>query len=126
MLHLRKTREYIKAHQWFKNGDHPDDYLQPRFGFENGELVEFSGDHARSNDWSGAVVGRFRRPDVSGEAVCYQCGYCMNDHGWIDSGGEGDTVCPGDWVISVESGGYYPCKPGLMQALFGNPQKPVA
>ena len=35
----------------------------------------------------------------------------MREHGWIDSGGEGRTVCPGDLVVTVD-GGHYPVKVG--------------
>lgn len=83
--------KYVQAEmdacQWFKNGDHPND--------KTGQADE-----------EGKVVRRFRHPDVSGEAVCSHCGHRAHDHGWIDTSDGGQSVCPGDWVVTTPTGGY--------------------
>lgn len=74
------------SHQWFKNGDHPDD-----------------GDERHPTEgwrYEGRVVRYFRHPDIPGETICNDCGQTMHDHGWIDAGVDGLTVCPGDWVLT--------------------------
>jgi hypothetical protein len=63
--------------QWNRNGDHP---------------------HDGPADREGRVVRYFRHPDIPGDQICPACGSRVHDHGWIDSGGDGRTVCPGDWV----------------------------
>lgn len=73
------------ANQWFKNGDHPRD----------GELFRDNG--ARGE---GRYVRYFRSPTVPGGECCRKCKRVMNDHGWIDLGSYGITVCPGDWVVT--------------------------
>lgn len=90
----------FEAHQWFKNGDHPDDYKEPRQGLENGQMRSWTGEEAKKAlDWEGAVVRRYRRPDVPGQMVCKVCNHKMDDHGWIDHGmGAGMSVCPGDYI----------------------------
>lgn len=59
-MKYQKIYEPVEAHQWFKNGDHPED-----------------GDPSQE----GRVVRRYRNPDVPGESVCTTCGHKMNDHG---------------------------------------------
>lgn len=72
------VEDWIAFHtvEWRSNGDHPQD----------GYVGE------------GLVIRRYRRPDVSGDAVCPVCINPVDEHGWIDSGGDGQTVCPGDRV----------------------------
>lgn len=53
----------ITADQWFKNGDHPDDYAKLVQGFERGHPITYSPQHQRLNDWEGQVVRYFRHPD---------------------------------------------------------------
>jgi hypothetical protein len=91
----------IEAHQWFKNGDHPDDKCVPivatgkvEDGFKAGEIFQSEG----------KVVRYFRHPQIDGRSICDKCGKTMHDHGWIDSSGGGQNVCPGDWVITDEVG----------------------
>lgn len=108
----------IAAAQWFKNGDHPDDYAAQRDGFEGGRVVRFTGDHARANDWEGGVVRYFRRPDVPGDQECRHCKMTMNVHGWIDTLEGGHIVCPGDWIITGVKGERYPCKPDVFAATY--------
>ena len=80
-------RRRIEAHQWFQNGDHPEDHCDK--GSE------------------GKVVRRYRRPDIPGEDRCGQCKSLYHAHGWIDTGDGGWVVCPGDWIVT-DGGGYFP------------------
>jgi hypothetical protein len=36
-----------------------------------------------------------------------RCNNIMHDHGWIDSGGNGQIVCPGNWIVAGEEGRYF-------------------
>ena len=91
----------VEATRWFKNGDHPDDYVASEQGFEGGELVEFTGEQRRERGWEGKVVRYFRHPSVDGATICLVCQSLMHDHGWIDQGQNGITVCPGDYVVTI-------------------------
>lgn len=73
---------------WEKNGDHPND---------------------GNADREGAVVRYYRVP--SGPDECQVCGALMHDHGWIDCGGEGITVCPGDTVLCDTMGNRATARP---------------
>lgn len=71
---------------WRKNGDHPyDDVWRP---FEDTGKIP-------TEPREGRVVRYFRHPNVDGKSVCKVCGDIMHNHGWIDNGGDGVTVCPG-------------------------------
>ena len=71
-------------------------------------------DHERSED---AVVRYWRRPDVPGDTPCGQCGEIMDLHGWLDTGGDGQRVCPGDYVVTngVQT---VPVKAAVFERLF--------
>lgn len=114
----RKKPVVIEATQWFKNGDHPDDYSKTHDGLENGEMREFSPKERKANAWEGDVVRYYRDPDVPGERKCQHCGTTMHDHGWIDTLEGGHIVCPGDWVITGVKGEFYPCKPDIFEATY--------
>ncbi|KKL61031.1 hypothetical protein LCGC14_2199390 [marine sediment metagenome] len=100
MPKFRKKSIEIEAHQWFGNGDHPND------GCIAGKITE------------GLVVRRYRRPDIPGTNTCILCGYLMHDHGWIDTLEGGHTVCPGDWIITGVKGERYPCKPDIFEMTY--------
>ncbi|MGK5677593.1 hypothetical protein [Actinoplanes sp. URMC 104] len=91
--------------RWWKNGDHPGDRI--------GEVLPDpigGGTYVRQE---GAVVRYFRHPQFDGGQVHDGCGRTWHDHGWIDSGGDGLTVCPGDHIWTGADGrvfGVY--KPG--------------
>lgn len=108
----------IDATQWFKNGDHPDDYTADREGFHGGDLVVITGAHAREHGWEGSIVRYFRRPDVNSETACRECGETMHVHGWIDTKEGGHIVCPGDWIITGVQGERYPCKPEIFSTTY--------
>ncbi len=88
--------------QWFKNGDHPLDYPEDREGFENGELVTFSAALCKTNGWEGAIVRYFRHPNIAGLTDCHLCGATMHEHGWLDDEGNGQIVCPGDFIVTTD------------------------
>ena len=119
MAKFRKKPVVIEATQWFKNGDHPDDFKDERTGFEGGQLRTWAGAEARAMDWEGGVVRYFRHPDVAGTKDCRNnCGHIMHDHGWIDTKEGGHIVCPGDWIITGVQGERYPCKPDIFKATY--------
>ena len=87
-MRVREKKTY-DAQQWFRNGDHPDDECRVIVGPKEGLAF-----------WSeGAVVRYYRNPLMDGKFECEYCHYQMHIHGWIDSGGDGQTVCPGDWIV---------------------------
>jgi len=117
-MKFRKKPVVIEATQWFKNGDHPNDYSKVHHGFENGELREFTPQERQANGWEGDVVRYFRRPDVGGNTQCQHCGNIMHVHGWIDTLEGGHDVCPGDWIITGVKGEQYPCKPDVFESTY--------
>lgn len=77
----------IEAVQWFKNGDHPQDECDGKDEIE-GKLVRY-----------------FRNPQLDGQAKCSRCGHTWHEHGWIDRGSNGITVCPGSFVTKTDHNG---------------------
>lgn len=113
-MRYRKRPIVIDAHQWHRNGDHPDDTVgEQRTDALTGETYT-----ARE----GAVVRFFRRPGVPGESACSECGRPFDDHGWIDTLEDGHRVCPTDWIITGVAGEQYPCK----DSIFRETYEPVA
>lgn len=107
MAKYRKKPIVIEAHQWFKNGDHPDDGKEVfKVGEFTGELLE------------GKVVRYFRRPDIPGGNLCPKCGRTLHDHGWIDTLEGGHRVCPGDFIITGVEGERYPCKEHIFEQTY--------
>lgn len=117
-MKYRKKPIVIEATQWFKNGDHPDDYAYERPWTENGETSMKPGSFFRKNAYEGGIVRYYRRPDDSGERLCEHCGIRMHEHGWIDTLEGGHNVCPGDWIITGVKGERYPCKPEIFAATY--------
>lgn len=107
MPRYRKKPVEIDAHQWFRNGDHPDDALPPEDKVLPGERSE------------GLVVRYFRRPEpeYAGTTV-HDCGRTWHDHGWIDTLEGGHTVCPGDWIVTGVQGERYPVKPDIFEVTY--------
>jgi hypothetical protein len=117
-MKFRKKPVVIEATQWFKNGDHPQDYARPQQGFQNGRLVSIPGEHRKAHGWEGDVVRYYRDPQISGELKCSICGNKYHDHGWIDTLEGGHIVCPGDWIITGVKGEHYPCKPDIFEMTY--------
>lgn len=125
MGYFRKKPVVVKASQWLKNGDHPEDYARPRPGVDSeGRERWYSAAECRANGWEGDVVRYYRDPEDDGQRVCEHCGRIMHDHGWIDTLQGGHVVCPGDWIITDDrawfhSHGYcYPCKPDIFAETY--------
>lgn len=100
--------EIVDAVQWFKNGDHPEDYAYDQYRLEDGLLKLFTGQFRKEQNWEGSVVRYYRHPQVPGSHVCSVCKQCMHDHGLIDStmvnNEDGLVVCPGSYVITDSNG----------------------
>lgn len=107
MSKYRKKPVVIEAHQWFQNGDHPDDDC---------DTFRDSGNNPLKGE--GKVVRQFRHPDVPGNRPCKHCGVPMHEHGWIDTLEAGHNVCPGDYIITGIKGEMYPCKPDIFKATY--------
>ena len=103
-MKFKKRPVVVEAHQWFKNGDHPED---------NSKNVFYPDDPIE-----GEVVRYFRRPDVPDRSACNECGRIFHAHGWIDTLEDGHRVCPGDWIITGIKGERYPCKPDIFEATY--------
>lgn len=117
-MKYRKRPVVIEATQWFKNGDHPDDYSKDHEGFDGGDVRIFTAAERREREWEGDVVRYFRSPDTPGGNQCKQCGAIMHDHGWIDTLEGGHIVCPGDFIITGVKGERYPCKPDIFESTY--------
>lgn len=122
MPKFRKKPIIIEANQWFKNGDHPQDYEAVKVGYENGELRTWTGEEVKAKGWEGQIVRYYRHPSGDGNEFCQYCKNVMHVHGWIDTleGGHigGHIVCPGDWVITGVKNENYPCKADIFQATY--------
>ena len=107
MPKFRKKPVVIEAAQWFKNGDHPQDYP-----------VLMDAAEAREHGGEGDVVRYYRNAEDSGDRECEHCGKIMHKHGWIDTLEGGHIVCPGDWIITGVKGELYPCKPDIFEETY--------
>ena len=105
MSKYRKRPVVIDAHQWFRNGDHPDDFS---------DRDNPNGNPARE----GMVVRYFLPPDRNDDRICGMCIRPTLKHGWIDTFEGGHRVCPGDWIITGVKGEKYPCKPDIFEATY--------
>lgn len=117
-MKFRKKPVVIEASQWFKNGDHPLDYVKTKGGFEHDAWREFLPSFRKESDWGGDLVRRYRTPEMDGDSQCKHCGKIMHVHGWIDTLEGGHIVCPGDWIITGIQGENYPCKPDIFEATY--------
>lgn len=117
-MKFRKNPVVIEATQWFKNGDHPQDYAKETEGFEGGNFRTWTGEEAKAQGWEGQIVRYYRHPRLDGQDSCKHCGDIMHNHGWIETLEGGHIVCPGDWVITGVKGEHYPCKPDIFAATY--------
>ena len=112
-MKFRKKPIIIEAIQWFKNGDHPQDYC---YTFRSNDGTFFIGEVQ--------VVRYYRHSGVDGQSKCSNCDDIMYNHGWINTVQGGHTVCPGDWIITDDRvkdnnhGHYYPCKKDIFEATY--------
>lgn len=118
MTTFRKRPVEIEAHQWWDNGDHPNDYDNDLMDMVTTDVI--SGAYQREHCWEGQVVRYFRRPEpeYDGQTKHELCGRIWHDHGWIDTLEGGHTVCPGDWIITGVKGERYPCKPDIFETTY--------
>ena len=102
----------VEATRWFRNGDHPDDEVDERI------FDPMSGESYLRME--GQVVRFFRRPEpqYAGSSLHLVCGFQWHEHGWIDSGEDGQTVCPGDWVVTDAPGQYRVVKTALFNEVY--------
>lgn len=105
----------IKVSQWFKNGDHPNDYKN--------DFLYIKAQERKENNYEGEVVRYFRHPLIDGQSTCTECGHVFHNHGFIDIT-HGFKVCPGDWIASfkdehgVEQ--YFPLKSNILAILVND------
>lgn len=119
MAKFSKKPVVIEATQWFKNGDHPLDYVGDHHDFsEAAAVTTYTADYRRAQGWEGDVVRYYRHPDVLGDSPCEQCGKLHHVHGWIDTLEQGHRVCPGDWIITGVKGERYPVKPDVFSLTY--------
>ena len=119
MKFVKKPVE-VEATQWFKNGDHPEDYSVTHEMIEDDSILGDSyrfPEFRRRNNWEGDVVRYYRIPHL-GEEICPHCKHSNNSHGWIDTLEGGHRVCVGDWIITGVKGEYYPCKPDVFELTY--------
>jgi hypothetical protein len=83
----------VEAVVWNKNGDHP---------LDNTSIITEG--RFRGESTEGQVVRYYRHPSNNGDVNCAACGKLFHEHGWLDNGGVGQRVCPGNWVIMTVSG----------------------
>lgn len=99
----------IEATQWRKNGDHPnDDVFRP---FEDTGKIP-------TEPREDAVVRYFRHPGIDGRSSCDFCDGIMHDHGWIDCGCGGKTVCPGNYVMTRMDGTFQVIEKRLFESTY--------
>ncbi|GAA1765816.1 hypothetical protein [Streptomonospora arabica] len=115
-MKYRKKPVEITAHQWLRNGDHPDDYTEDLIDPVDGRV--WTAEQRRAENWEGAVVRYFRHPDIPGDQTCSKCELPMDAHGWIDTLEDGHNVCPGDWIVTGVEGERYPVKPSVFEATY--------
>lgn len=106
-MKYRKKPVVIEAHQWWRNGDHPED---------NTHSVTATNGFDYPSE--GNVVRYYRHPEVPGTRICQKCERSYYDHGWIDTLEGGHAVCPGDYIITGVQGEHYPCKPDIFHQTY--------
>lgn len=106
LMKVRKKPIIVEAHQWHKNGDHPDDEIR---------MVPAAGIGYEPFSSEGKVVRYYRN---SRSDLCAHCKNSFHNHGWIDTKEGGHIVCPGDWIITGVQGERYPCKPDIFAATY--------
>ena len=101
----------VEAHQWFKNGDHPQDdcFLTD---------IDTSKRYFSPEIKEGKIVRYYRTPKMDGVISCKHCNKLLEVHGWIDTLEGGHIVCPGDYIITGLKGENYPCKPDIFNMKY--------
>lgn len=107
-MKFKKKPVVVDAHQWWHNGDHPDDQCTDIFP-SDGEPPFKS---------EGQIVRYYRSPRMNGQIPCRHCTIIMHEHGWIDTLEGGHIVCPGDWIITGIRGEHWPVKPDIFASTY--------
>lgn len=113
----------VKAAQWFKNGDHPEDNAWETFDYPDEKGQVFTRPKVIRE---GAVVRYYRTPEMDGEHFCKHCNQSMKVHGWIDTLEGGHIVCPSDWIMTGVEGERYPIKDTIFKRTYMKVDVPVA
>jgi len=113
-MKYRKKPIVIDATQWFKNGDHPLDYVKTDFSL----FRKYPPEQRKADGWEGDLVRYYRAPGMDGLTICKHCALKMHDHGWIETLEGGHIVCPGDFIITGVAGESYPCKPEIFALTY--------
>lgn len=87
------SRNFISVEQWTTNGDHSLDECWIVQGTLSSPFLS-----------EGKFVRYYRNPRIDGDQTCPFCGDDMRMHGWIDSGGAGQIVCPESYVVRLSDG----------------------
>lgn len=119
----QKNPVYVEATQWFKNGDHPEDYVGDIEDYAvHGDPTAhvWTAEFRKANDWEGEVVRYFRSPSRKKArfSMCKKCNNTLRVHGWLDEGDEGFMVCPGDWIVTSDNGYLVPMHPSLFHKWY--------
>lgn len=112
-MKYRKKIEFVEAHQWFKNGDHPDDHDHIGPGPFTAVILEKYYEYTQTD---GKVVRRYTK-EKSG-SLCSQCGAREDAHGWLQTWNYGHMVCPGDYIITTALGQRYPISQKLFEETY--------
>lgn len=107
MPKFKKKPIEIEAHQWFKNGDHPEDGVTDP-SKEEGKVVRYYRNPYNYNYPPPTSL-------VIHEGPCTHCGKIMRTHGQIDTL---EGVCPGDWIATGAKGERYPIKPDVFAETY--------
>ena len=95
-MRVRLKGKIVDAHQWWRNGDHPEDNCHIFRGPDDG--LDFWGE--------GHVVRYYRDPHQPNAEECKVCGFQMHLHGWLDllirvRKDKEVAICPGDWIVKI-------------------------
>ncbi len=90
MTRYRRKPLVVEATQWFKNGDHPEDFAKP-VRPDDPDCTELT---------PGKVVRPFHDAGIPSGSPCARCGKRMSGHGQIVSAKGDGRVCPGSWIVT--------------------------
>ncbi len=90
MTKYRRKPLVVEATQWFKNGDHPEDFCKP-LRPDDPTCTELT---------PGKVVRPYHDPGVPGGMGCPKCGKRMSSHEQMVSVKGSGQVCPGDQIVT--------------------------
>lgn len=89
MTKFCKKTDIVMAVQWFKDGD-------------RGVMMMLN----------------YRWDNINNDEICKDCNQKLGVHGWLDLIVDGNSVCPGDWIITDVNGYTYSEKPKIFEANY--------